>query len=270
MLAKNRSISAGFTLIELLVVIAIIAILAALLLPALVRAKAAAKKIQCINNEKQLATTWILYASDNADWLPSNGQNNVEPPSPSLKLWVQGCMAYEEDRTNTAYILDSKYAQFASYLQTLKVYVCPTDRPTVQVSGGLLPRVRSYALNAYVGTRTDFWDNRLDASFHVFRKQSEISPRLSAGTLTFTDVSADSLCWPYFGVYMTQDTFFNFPNSSHNRGGVVSFADGHTEYHRWRDQRTIKAYSADYHQHRDYSPNNPDLVWLRDRTTFRK
>jgi prepilin-type processing-associated H-X9-DG protein len=69
---------------------------------------------------------------------------------------------------------------------------------------------------------------------------------------------------------MTQDSFFNFPSSSHNRGGVVSFADGHTEYHRWRDQRTITAYSADYHQHRDSSPNNPDLVWLRQRATVPK
>jgi prepilin-type N-terminal cleavage/methylation domain-containing protein/prepilin-type processing-associated H-X9-DG protein len=260
----------GFTLIELLVVIAIIAILAALLLPALAKAKVAAKKVQCINNEKQLATTWMLYASDNADWLPSNGQNNVEPPSPSLKLWVQGCMAYDEDRTNTTYLLDTKYALFANYLQTPKVYLCPTDRASVLVNGKALPRVRSYALNAYVGTRTDFWDSRLAANFAVFKKQSEISPKLPAGTLTFVDVYADSLCWPYFGVYMTQDSFFNFPNSSHNRGGVVSFADGHTEYHRWRDPRTITAYSPDYHQHRDYSPNNPDIVWLRERTTFRK
>jgi hypothetical protein len=66
-------------------------------------------------------------------------------------------MAYDEDRTNTTYILDTKYALFASYLQTPKVYLCPTDRPNVQVNGRSLPRVRSYALNAYVGTRTDFW-----------------------------------------------------------------------------------------------------------------
>ena len=269
MRARRRG-GRGFTLIELLVVIAIIAILAALLLPALAGAKQKAQRIQCINNEKQLATTWMLYATDNADWLPANGYNDVDPPDTKLKLWVQGCMAYDEDRTNTAYLLDSNYAQFASYLQTTKVYLCPSDRPNVQVGVLSLPRVRSYALNAYVGTRTDFWDPRLDANFTVFRKYAEISPKLPAGTLTFIDVYADSLCWPYFGVYMSEDSFFNFPNSSHNRGGVVSFADGHTDYHRWRDQRTITAYSADYHLHRDSSPNNQDIVWLRQRATFHK
>ena len=65
-------------------------------------------------------------------------------------------MAYDEDKTNTTYILSTKYALFASYLQTIKVYVCPTDPPNVQVSSRSLPRVRSYTLNAYIGTRTEF------------------------------------------------------------------------------------------------------------------
>ena len=90
------------------------------------------------------------------------------------------------------------------------------------------------------------------------------------GVFLFQDVHHKSICWPFFGVSMAQDSFFNFPNSSHNRGGVISFADGHVDYHRWRDQRTLVAFSADYHRHNDSSPNNLDLVWLRQRTTVRK
>ena len=69
---------------------------------------------------------------------------------------------------------------------------------------------------------------------------------------------------------MNQESFFNFPNSSHNSGGVVSFADGHVERHRWLDQRTIAAFSGDYHRHNDASVRNVDLAWLRERTTVHK
>lgn len=259
-----RANSRGFTLVELLVVIAIIAILAAMLLPALARAKQAAKRIQCTNNQKQLAAVWVMYATDNADVLVSNGMH--DPPDTTLRFWVQGAFYNATDNTNVTYILDPRYALFANYLRTTQVYVCPTDRNTVKVNSLSYPKIRSYSLNAYLGW-TGPWDSRLSSAYKIFTKYSELSPRLPAGVFTFIDVNPDSICWPYFGVYMDRDSFFNFPNSSHNRGAVVSFGDGHVERHHWLDSRTVAAFSPDYHRHDDSSPGNQDLAWLRLRTT---
>ncbi|HWX20970.1 MAG TPA: prepilin-type N-terminal cleavage/methylation domain-containing protein [Candidatus Binatia bacterium] len=257
----------GFTLIELLVVIAVIAILAAMLLPALAKGKDAAKRIQCTNNQKQLAMVWTMYATDNNDSLVSNGMH--DPPDTVTRFWVQGAFYNLQDNTNTTYLLDPGFALFANYLQNTKVYVCPSDRGTVKVFTLSYPKIRSYSLNAYLGW-LGAWDTRMSTAYKIFTKYSQLSAKMPQGTFTFIDVNPDSICWPYFGMYMTKDSFFNFPNSSHNRGGVLAFADGHVERHRWMDQRTIRALSSDYHRHDEPSPGNPDLAWLRERTTVLK
>jgi prepilin-type processing-associated H-X9-DG protein len=208
-----------------------------------------------------------MYAGDNNDRLAAVGQN--DPPSTRNRLWIQGAFVFPEANTNTGYILDPRYALFADYLHTIRVYVCPSDPDTVTVFNKPFPKLRSYAINAYLGW-SGHWDDRLAADYTVFSKQSQIVPALGAGMFLFTDVYAKSICWPYFGVQMKQDVFLLFPGVSHSQGAVLSFVDGHVERHAWRDPRTIYPSSPDYHAHHDTSPGNRDLVWLRQSTTVHK
>jgi len=257
----------AFTLIELLVVIAIIAILAAMLLPAVAKAKMQGKRVRCISNQKQLAVTWALYVNDYNDFVPANG--NYDPPTPSVKLWIQGAFWNASVGRTDTYIVDPNYAQFANYLKNARVYNCPADAPTVKIGNVDYPKLRSYSMNAYLGW-VGPWDTRMLSTYRVFKKYSEMTVSMPNGTYLFLDVHPSSICWPYFGMHMDREAFFNFPGSSHNKGGVVSFSDGHVETRRWKDARTVAAVSPDYHSHYDVSPRNADWTWLRDRTTVRK
>lgn len=257
----------GFTLIELLVVISIIAVLASLLIPSLAKAHDQGRRISCVNNQRQLGLTWLLYAADNNDVLTPNGYvwgggNRTRP------LWIQGYYnhdAFPADSTNRALLLDAKFALFAPYLPTLGVYRCPSDRKIFRFGNQKLPKLRTYSMNWYLG-----WvgDGGRDPSNKQrrFYKHSELNAPSPSQIFVFTEVHPDSICWPFFGVD-TGPNFFMFPASFHNRSSVFALADGHAEYKQWKDPRTFKPAGVIWHNHNHSSRTNRDLVWIQERAS---
>jgi prepilin-type N-terminal cleavage/methylation domain-containing protein/prepilin-type processing-associated H-X9-DG protein len=269
----------GFTLIELLAVIAIIAILAGLLLPALVRAKSFARRVQCMNNQKQLLVTWNLYADDHLGSLAPNG--HVIPDSPlSLsaqasakpELWVAGdSHFYYPALTNTAFLTDPNYALFGNYLKGPAVYKCPEDKGIVRdMSGAKVPHVRSYSLNAYAGWAVN--PDELNREYRIFSKVGDLGATDPSSTFLFQDVHPDNVCMPAFIVNFPgkdSDGFYHYPSSQHGGSGILTFADGHAETHRWLDARTRVKAIGGVLAHWDASPLNSDLAWLRQKTSYR-
>lgn len=270
---------AAFTLIELLVVIAIIAILASLLLPVLGRAKDQARSAQCLSNERQLVLAWSLYPVDNSEQLVLNG-GSAAGPSTGPYLWVYGSNHRDDPQTliNPNYLVSDRYALFARYVRSLGNYKCPADRsvwPAWGTSGNvkMVNETRSYGMNVYVGTTRANIQAPISANsaYRIFLKTAQLSREPMADRWVFIDGHPGSICTPAFGVDMLSDSFVHFPSSLHRGQGVLAYADGHVGVHKWVDARTKPALtSGSSIPHNRSSPGNPDLKWLRDRTTARK
>jgi prepilin-type N-terminal cleavage/methylation domain-containing protein len=221
----------GFTLIELLVVIAIIAILAAMLLPALAKAKAQGLSTNCLANEKQLQLAWLSYANDNKGLLVPNSPGAVDADGTDGFAWVYGDMQTTADLLNVTNI---QKGLLFPYTGNPKIYQCPAETKLFTYAGKTGNMVRNYSMGGQMNG-----EDNLNNYTTFCVKETDIQHRPPSRAMVFIHENDNTIDDGYFAIDVVPRVWQNVPATLHINGDNLSFADGHAEHWTWLLAHTL-------------------------------